>query len=70
LRQGKISVVTGASAGLGTKLEFQDWILANPLIPRHGQPDDFDGALLPLASHADRYITGRWLIVDSGGTAH
>jgi NAD(P)-dependent dehydrogenase (short-subunit alcohol dehydrogenase family) len=48
----------------------QDWILRNTLIPRHGQPDDFDGALLLLASDAGRYITGQRLIVDGGWTAH
>jgi NAD(P)-dependent dehydrogenase (short-subunit alcohol dehydrogenase family) len=47
----------------------QDWILRNTLLPRHGQPDDFDGALLLLASDAGRYITGQRIVVDGGWTA-
>jgi len=47
----------------------QDWILRNTLLPRHGQPEDFDGALLLLASDAGRYITGQRVVVDGGWTA-
>jgi NAD(P)-dependent dehydrogenase (short-subunit alcohol dehydrogenase family) len=50
--------------------KVQDWILRNTLIPRHGQPEDFDGALLLLASDAGRYITGQRVVVDGGWTAH
>jgi NAD(P)-dependent dehydrogenase (short-subunit alcohol dehydrogenase family) len=50
--------------------KIQDWILRNTLLPRHGQPDDFDGALLLLASDAGRYITGQRVVVDGGWTAH
>lgn len=50
--------------------KVQDWILRNTLIPRHGQPDDFDGALLLLAGDAGRYITGQRIVVDGGWTAH
>jgi NAD(P)-dependent dehydrogenase (short-subunit alcohol dehydrogenase family) len=50
--------------------EVQAWVLSNTLIPRHGQPADFDGALLLLASDAGRYITGQRLTVDGGWTAH
>jgi NAD(P)-dependent dehydrogenase (short-subunit alcohol dehydrogenase family) len=50
--------------------KVQDWILGNTLLPRHGQPEDFDGALLLLASDAGRYITGQRLTVDGGWTAH
>jgi NAD(P)-dependent dehydrogenase (short-subunit alcohol dehydrogenase family) len=50
--------------------KIQDWILRNTLIPRHGQPEDFDGALLLLASDAGRYITGQRIVVDGGWTAH
>ena len=50
--------------------KVQEWILRNSLLPRHGQPDDFDGALLLLASDAGRYITGQTIIVDGGWTAH
>jgi NAD(P)-dependent dehydrogenase (short-subunit alcohol dehydrogenase family) len=50
--------------------KVNDWILRNTLLPRHGQPDDFDGALLLLASDAGRYITGQRVVVDGGWTAH
>jgi len=50
--------------------KVQDWILRNTLLPRHGQPEDFDGALLLLASDAGRYITGQRFVVDGGWTAH
>ena len=50
--------------------KVQGWILRNALLPRHGQPDDFDGALLLLASDAGRYMTGSCIIVDGGWTAH
>jgi NAD(P)-dependent dehydrogenase (short-subunit alcohol dehydrogenase family) len=50
--------------------KIQDWILLNTIMPRHGQPDDLDGALLLLASDAGRYITGQRVVVDGGWTAH
>lgn len=50
--------------------KIQEWILRNTLLPRHGQPDDFDGALLLLAGDAGRYITGQTITVDGGWTAH
>ena len=50
--------------------KVQEWILRNTLLPRHGQPEDFDGALLLLASDAGRYITGQRVVVDGGWTAH
>ena len=50
--------------------KVQEWIVRNTLLPRHGQPDDFDGALLLLASDAGRYITGQRIVVDGGWTAH
>jgi len=46
-----------------------DWVVRNSLIPRPGVPEDFDGALLFLASDASSYVTGHTLRVDGGWTA-
>jgi NAD(P)-dependent dehydrogenase (short-subunit alcohol dehydrogenase family) len=50
--------------------KVQSWIQRQSLIPRHGVPEDFDGALLFLASEASAYVTGQTLRVDGGWTAH
>jgi NAD(P)-dependent dehydrogenase (short-subunit alcohol dehydrogenase family) len=49
--------------------KIQQWVLRNSMIQRHGRPEDFDGALLLLASDAGRYITGQHIVVDGGWTA-
>jgi NAD(P)-dependent dehydrogenase (short-subunit alcohol dehydrogenase family) len=50
--------------------KINEWMVRNTLIPRHGQVDDLDGAVLLLASDAGRYITGQRIVVDGGWTAH
>ena len=47
----------------------QEFIRANSPIPRMGEPQELDGALLLLASSAGGFITGQSLIVDGGWTA-
>jgi NAD(P)-dependent dehydrogenase (short-subunit alcohol dehydrogenase family) len=49
--------------------KVQSWILGNTILPRHGQPSDFDGALLYLCSDASAYVTGQTIVVDGGWTA-
>ena len=63
-------IETEMTAPVINEPKVQNWILRNTLLPRHGQPEDFDGALLLLASDAGRYITGQRVLVDGGWTAH
>jgi NAD(P)-dependent dehydrogenase (short-subunit alcohol dehydrogenase family) len=49
--------------------KIQDWVTRHTMIPRPGVPEDFDGALLFLASDASRYVTGQTIRVDGGWTA-
>jgi NAD(P)-dependent dehydrogenase (short-subunit alcohol dehydrogenase family) len=63
-------IETEMTAPVINEPKVQEWILRNTLLPRHGQPEDFDGALLLLASDAGRYITGQRVLVDGGWTAH
>lgn len=55
--------------GVIHKEKVQEWILRNTMIPRHGEPSDYDGALLYLASDASAYVTGQTITVDGGWTA-
>jgi NAD(P)-dependent dehydrogenase (short-subunit alcohol dehydrogenase family) len=61
---------TEMTSGVIHHEKVQEWILRNTLLPRHGQPEDFDGVLLFLASDASSYVTGQTIVVDGGWTAH
>jgi len=47
----------------------QAFVQANAMLPRMGNEDELDGALLLLASRAGGYMTGHSLLVDGGWTA-
>jgi NAD(P)-dependent dehydrogenase (short-subunit alcohol dehydrogenase family) len=43
---------------------------ARTLIGRNGEPDDFAGAAVFLASAASAYVTGQSIFVDGGFSVH
>ena len=55
--------------GMDTDEGSQRFIAANSPIPRMGELDELDGALLLLASSASTFLTGQSIIVDGGWTA-
>ena len=55
--------------GMDTDEGSQRFIAANSPIPRMGELDELDGALLLLASPAGMFLTGQSIIVDGGWTA-
>lgn len=55
--------------GMDTDDASQQFIKANSPIPRMGELDELDGALLLLASPAGSFLTGQSIIVDGGWTA-
>jgi NAD(P)-dependent dehydrogenase (short-subunit alcohol dehydrogenase family) len=55
--------------GMDTDEGSQRFIAANSPIPRMGELDELDGALLLLASPAGSFLTGQSIVVDGGWTA-
>lgn len=45
------------------------WLGRNIPLPHDGEPEDFVGSVLWLASDAGRYVTGQTIVVDGGWTA-
>ncbi|MGA9277369.1 SDR family NAD(P)-dependent oxidoreductase [Ilumatobacter sp.] len=54
---------------MDTDESSQRFVKTNAAIPRMGNADELDGALLLLASSAGGYMTGHSLLVDGGWTA-
>lgn len=54
---------------MDTDESSQAFVKANAMLPRMGNADELDGALLLLASRAGGYMTGHSLLVDGGWTA-
>jgi len=54
---------------MDTDESSQAFVKANTAIPRMGNEDELDGALLLLASRAGGFMTGHSLLVDGGWTA-
>lgn len=49
--------------------KMAEWVRKGQALPNFGVPEDFAGAVLLLASHAGRFITGQTFAVDGGWTA-
>lgn len=59
-----------ADATVTCEFEAGFWIQRQSGIPRYGMPEDFDSALLFLASEGSACTPGRTLRVDGHWTAH
>ena len=61
---------TEANAEMTFDPDVGDWLARRTSLGRWGQPQEFAGAAVFLASSAAAYITGQTLAVDGGFTSH
>ncbi|MEM1251143.1 MAG: SDR family oxidoreductase [Cyanobacteria bacterium P01_H01_bin.21] len=62
-------VATDMTKGSFSNPEMYEQRLRHMIIPRWGQPADFMGAAIYLASNASSYVTGQDIFVDGGWTS-
>jgi NAD(P)-dependent dehydrogenase (short-subunit alcohol dehydrogenase family) len=55
--------------GMDTEAGGLPWVQANSPMPRFGETDELDGALLLLATDAGSFMTGTTIVVDGGWLA-
>jgi NAD(P)-dependent dehydrogenase (short-subunit alcohol dehydrogenase family) len=63
-------VLTPLNARLSADPDKAAALAARTMIGRNGQPDDFAGAAVFLASRASAYVTGQAIFVDGGFSVH
>jgi NAD(P)-dependent dehydrogenase (short-subunit alcohol dehydrogenase family) len=57
------------TSGMDTEAGGLPWVRANSPIPRFGETNELDGALLLLATDAGSFMTGTSIVVDGGWLA-
>jgi len=62
-------IATELTAPLQADADFNKWVLSKTPLGRWGQPEDFVGTAVLLASKAGNFITGQIFYVDGGWTA-
>jgi len=62
-------IATELTAPLQADAQFNRWVLSKTPLGRWGQPEDFVGTAVLLASKAGDFITGQIFYVDGGWTA-